>query len=1210
MTEKMSGKTAQNLQPETIPLQGRHLIEASAGTGKTYNITRIYLRLLLERKLDVKNILVMTFTRAATEELRARIAAQLREVLDKFDKGQMDDEFYNYIAQQWSRESITPVINNALLHLDEASIFTIHSFCNRVLSQQAFSSGVAFNVQMEAETRELEMEAVRDWYRLLAQDEEAYTLISRKWAAPESFYAAFNTLFSHDEEIDFQSKEQLLEEIIELKQEALQTLLDNQTLLFEQLVDSHKDKDKRYAQWQELTAWLQQSSDDNLMQPLSKQAAAFSQGNRFGRKPDTIKAQIQSAFQPLKKLRQKTDKLADDISLRQQFELAIQGIKLIRDKVAQSKQQLRLMNYDDLISHLAQALKQDSGSLLAQQIRDQFPVALVDEFQDTDPQQYEILSRVYQAKAKTSDGEDSALYMIGDPKQAIYSFRNGDVFTYLSAQNNCDAKWVMDTNWRSSADMIQAYNRLFFGEPLAAESLSIELSSSAKVFGFNIHYTPVKSSPLAGNNDLQDSLSNSAIEYIYFPYNETYATSNSKKSVLKQEFCPVIAHWCSQEIHRLLTQPVNYQGKPLKENNIAVLVRDKTEAAYIRDALNQAGYSSVYLSTHDNVLFSEEAEELEIILGAILELENERLLVRGLTTRFSDCNSEKLYLLQQQEALWEQYRDNFLQLRELWYKHGFMAMAIKLLQQNFRKAAENHERTLTNIVHLFELLQQAGQRYTQPEQLLNWYREQRQSEQAIAESELRLESDANLIQIITQHGAKGLEYPVVFIPFATRYKDPNKWGKRNLDIYKYHDPENSELKYFMGSTSGIKELHKQEALAESIRLFYVAVTRAKQRCYICAAPFENSHLSPLGKTLMLDNESELEVQLQQLSSRLFQNSSDEAPDNNDAIMRLQTIADTEFSLLKPAQCQAVAELSAAQFSGRIERNWWLSSFSALTRNLRHGGLSVPDRDQEDSLLEGISSSATSGLRFSLPKGADAGNLLHDIFEHLDFNHPDWERVIKRPLSRFTDPLDEQKSELIYWLDECLRAPLGLAIAENFSLSKLKWTDTLREVEFYLPMEQLDLKALSLFLSDSRGYDFRGYSAQMPLIALPGYQTLQGMMHGFIDLVFHWQGKYYIADYKSTWLGNTLNHYAVDALSKNITDNYYDLQYWLYSLALHRYLKNRLPDYQPEQHLGGVYYLYLRGMNPDTMDGIFYTKLDIKLLNKLDSLFTRQKLEVV
>ncbi len=1188
------------LAPESLSLNGCHLIEASAGTGKTYNITRIYLRLLIERRLDVRNILVMTFTRAATEELRGRIAREIRDALQNWEQLIQADQFFAALGRQYTLNDVYPALHNALLHLDEAAIFTIHSFCKRVLSQQAFSSGVAFNVQMEADTAEIELQAVRDWYRVLARDKIQYQQLSQRWSTPELFHRAFAELLSATTPVMTMKPEQLQADFQARKAQALEHIQHARTLIFSVLIEPHKQAEKRAGEWQILIDWL--STDyftAQVSQDMPKAASDVFHGGRFPKKDPELKQQLVAVFAPLKALKAAAADIEKTIADAHSYQLAASGIEIIRKKIAQAKQQSKVMNYDDLINQLAAVLtaeqQQGTDSSLAELIRTQYPAALVDEFQDTDPNQYAILKAIYLngKVANETDSSATALYMIGDPKQAIYAFRSGDVFTYLAARDDADQQWLMDTNWRSTRAMVNAYNRLFYGAPLNAPPQD--------VFGFNIHYTPVKSAGLADKKSLNiitdsQQQQDAALHFAYFPFNEDYRAGRSSREEMNQDFCPVIASWCSHEIHHLLDPQNGIAEQPLQEQDIAVLVRDKKEAAYIQDALQQAGYASVYLSTHDNVFLSAEAAELEQVLAGILELENDRLLIAALATRFLGCDTQQLFALQEDEAQWERHRDTLLQLRESWLKQGFMAMALKLLHHNYTPHPEQHERALTNAVQLLELLQQASQRHRQPEQLLNWLREQISAQGSSAEAELRLESDANLIRIITQHGSKGLEYPVVFIPFATRYKDPARFGNKNIDLYKYHEPDDAgnkgQLKYFIGQDQSIKTLYQQEAWAETIRLLYVAVTRAQYRCYIGAAAFANYHQSPLGQTLKINADNDL----LQLLNILAEPQSDTAESG----IYIQQIEGTDFPVVARKINVESQSICAAQFNGRIERNWWLSSFSALTRNLRHGGISTPDRDQNELVSDTENKvPAVHAIRFKLTRGAAAGNLLHDILEHTDFTEPHWQRSMERPLARFNESPDTaQQAEISLWLEDCLATSLqispDLPAEQTVQLNQLNWSDTLRETEFYFPMEQVKPQQLGKILAEHR--------QQQTRIQLPGKNVLQGMMHGFVDLIFHWQGKYYIADYKSTHLGNSLDDYQYTALAKNIRDNYYDLQYLLYSLALHRYLKTRLENYQPEQHFGGIHYLYLRGMTAGKTNGVYSTAISPELLNKLDSLF--------
>jgi len=1174
--------SAQQLIAEEIPLSGCHLIEASAGTGKTYNITRIYLRLLLEKHhLDVKNILVMTFTRAATDELRARIAAEIRYALENWGRFEQNDSFYLALTKKFKDVDVRPLLHHALLHLDEAAIFTIHGFCKRVLSQQAFSSGVDFNVQMEADTVDIELEAIRDWYRILSRISETksshncYQLLTQRWPSPDDFHQSFSDLLSSTTKINTLSEKQIKTTFLQQKKNCLLQMQESESIIFYLLINQHKQQKLRAEEWQVLIGWL--SDETTLAMP--KQATNVFNGSRFAK---NNKAQLLEIFDSLKQLKVTAEKIEQQLQSAQIYHLAAQGIENIRHTIEQAKQHARLMNYDDLINHLARCLSNESN--LAQLIKEQYPVALVDEFQDTDPQQYAILQAVYQCSGKqiNSDAASaSALYMIGDPKQAIYAFRSGDVFTYLSARAKADYLWHMDTNWRSSRQMVHAYNRLFHGAPLS------DINSSNKVFGFNIHYHPVKSTAKAEQTPLLiegDSRQKSALNLAYFPLHDDYISARGQ--TMKQDFCTVIAAWCVHEIHQLLSGNSLIGEQPLEEQDIAILVRDKTEAGYIQQALEQANYPSVYLSNHDNVFLSEEAKELKQVLQGILNLENERLLTAALSTRFFSCNSDQLYALKDNEEDWEKYRNQVYALRERWLKYGFMSMALELFYQDYIPDSRHHERALTNALQLVELLQQASQQYRQPEQLIHWLVEQTNQQSASAEAELRLESDANLIRIITQHGSKGLEYPIVFIPFASRYKDPARFANKTIDLFKYHHPQSGELNYFIGQQKSIIDRYREEAHAETIRLLYVAITRAKYRCYLGITAFADFHLSPLGQTLKLCAGDDLHQALVNLM------------DSADNAIALRQVEQLNFPVTRAIESIDEETYSPALFSAHIERNWWLSSFSALTRNLRHGGISTPDHDESESFsLLTQRNAETDKICFSLTKGAATGNLLHDILEHCDFSQPDWQQSMQRPISRFNENLDEQQQNKISdWLEQCLASRLP----NGPRLNELVWEDTLRETEFYFPMAQLEPAELGQLLATHRQQ--RNSQEQPKTILLPGYRKLQGMMHGFIDLIFHWQGKYYIVDYKSAHLGFHYDDYHYSILEKNINDNYYDLQYLLYSLALHRYLKNRLADYSPEKYFGGVYYLYLRGMLPDSEQGIFTACIGNELLSALDALF--------
>ncbi|UZE94618.1 exodeoxyribonuclease V subunit beta [Alkalimarinus alittae] len=1172
----MSQDSVLTLDAHKIPLEGIHLIEASAGTGKTFNITRIYLRLLLERKLKVQNLLVVTFTKAATEELKGRIDSELRDTLAKWGKRDSADEFYQSLESIVSHEEANIILRTAIGDLDEASIFTIHGFCKRVLSQNAFESGLPFDLEMEVDSNALKLEAVRDWFRRLDETPEDYLDVTRYYSTPEAFTDTFRSLLGKELSIEGSNPEKVKQTFLTKKADACRLIEQHSGVIFAELIDSHKDKVKRQDEYSELMAWLTSTELD----PMPKSAGSVFDGKRFSRKPDEVKTELNALFGPLKDLKQQAVKIADEIGRARADAIVTEALNAITLNIIERKKRSALMDFDDLVTSLLHALTGEVGDALAHHLVNQYPVALVDEFQDTDPSQYAIFNNIYNRAGLTSI-TPSALYMIGDPKQAIYGFRGGDVFAYLTARDHADSQWYMDTNWRSSSRVIEGYNRLFYGQAIPSGDDQASVEQTTHVFNYGIGYIPVKSSTKADESNLS-TVFGKPLKYIYFPEDKNYG-----KGANNQQFRAVIADWCASEIKQLLTTKKTASGEVIEERDISVLVRDRIEAEEIQAALSNHGCSSVYLSNRENVFLSSEASELLSVLMGMLLAEDDRMLIAALSTRLCGFDSQQLYKLQEDELFWEYHRTRFVDSRASWVRKGLMATLFKLIHHSFKPELQRHERALTNTLHLLELLQTASQKHRQPWELVSWLRDKIENPASDSASELRLESDDNLIQIVTLHGSKGLEYPVVFIPFATR----SKGGSNKPAYYTYHDETTKAPKVFVGADSDIQQIAERERAAEDVRLLYVAVTRAKYACYLGATPFSDYQRSPLGLMLGLNKDDDLlgaimaTVNDTPLSAEVV----DVTETLDDDSERIDTTTALYDDALVNAKREDQQPVTVQRMTRNIEDDWWISSFSAITRNLKHGVMAEPDRDNTER-SDVVEVKQKLDLRFTLKKGAAAGNLLHDTLEVVDFQKPLWTDALKKPLIRFGKLEDDQINALINWLDECLAAELS----DGLSLSELALNKTLREVEFYFPIHATTRKALSGVLQHHR------QTKTFP--QLPEGVQLKGMMHGFIDLVFEWRGKYYIADYKSTYLGDEYGCYDHEHLSQNIQDNFYDLQYLIYCLALHRYLKQRIEDYTPETHFGGVYYLYLRGMGVNGQAGVYFSSIETELLNRLDELF--------
>ncbi|WP_394168232.1 exodeoxyribonuclease V subunit beta [Saccharospirillum alexandrii] len=1157
----MLDQAPKQLKAETLPLQGRQLIEASAGTGKTYNITRLYLRLLLEQQLSVEQILVMTFTKAATAELKGRLGQLIRDAHDHW--GAIDEPFFNTLAERIEPQKARALLHKALLNLDEAAVYTIHGFCKRALTQQAFASGISFHAEMEADSSALILEALQDWYRREARGDQ-FEHLQSYWATPDDFANEWGRTIGGSETV--------VEPELTEPHDAWNAFCRHwasEADAFYTLNVKPRRGEASTAEWQ---AKLDELTD------LSQQPWPGTVPEVFGGKF------LKDAFSTQKKV----DALPHLHTLAQQLAgmakeakawWAWQGITFARAHLLTSKDRLDQLDFNDLIIQLRQRLQDaDAGPALAAKLAEQFPVALVDEFQDTDPDQYAILDALY------PKGQPGLLCMIGDPKQAIYGFRGGDVFAYLKARDNADQQWHMDTNFRSHPAVVQGYNRLFYGEhPLDADGQVRTQKASADVFGFGIDYLPVK----AGKPDLpdiDDPADRGAVQWCLLP-----ATEDEPKGYTRTGL-EVLADWTAREIRRLLFE-AKLDGQPVQPGDIALLVRSKHEAEVIQNALRTHQLASVYLSARDNVLQSAEAETLARALNGILNLENDRALIAALATPWFGYDTERLFQLQQDEHAWAEALFELTELRERWFSQGLMSMALQLFQRHVRPHPQRHERTLTNSLHLLELLQQASQQHRQPWQLLHWFDQARQDDTLANIAQLRLESDANLIQVITQHGAKGLEYPIVFLPFVSYGRSKPKQPPM---LIRYHDRANYNAVLALNPSDPERDFYEEEQAAEDIRLLYVAATRAERRLYVMAAEFKELERSPLARCL---NAKTFDALTEQLTT--FANQ------GNGAVLSLP---DTPLADAAAPEATTTSTAHAAQFHGRIERDWWLSSFSALTRNARHGGLTTPDRDQDDP-EQAPTAPQDRPLRFRLARGAEAGNLLHDLLERLDFEHPDFTTELAWAEQRYpallpkdgttgdqtsnqeptTPGISPLRPALATWLSDILNTELP----SGARLADLSQAHTQREAAFYFPMASKG-QGLARILARHRN---------TPDVILPEPPRLKGMMHGYIDLIYQWQGRYYVVDYKSTWLGERLGDYNPTALTESVHASFYDLQYLLYTLALHRYLRTRLPDYKPEQHLGGVHYLYLRGMTQGQTTGIYHRDPDLTALHALDTLFT-------
>ncbi|MGF1752372.1 exodeoxyribonuclease V subunit beta [Vibrio makurazakiensis] len=1191
----------------TFPLHGARLIEASAGTGKTFTIAGLYLRLLLghgtngsdgqpatchQQPLTVDQILVVTFTEAATAELRDRIRARIHDARIAFARGVSSDPVIKPLLDEISdHQQAAAILLHAERQMDEAAVYTIHGFCQRMLTQNAFESGSRFDNEFVTDESHLKAQVVADYWR-----KQFYPLpiqlageVRNIWGSPAALLADVNRYLTGSPlkltveamSGDLQSlHNQNLKKIDELKAKwkvAQQNLL---ALISDSDVNKRSYTKKSLPTWLEaVTQWAESDTHDySVPDKLEK----FSQATLNEKTPKGT-APTHEVFAAIESF------LATPADLK--APLLAHAISHCREMLAKAKQQKQWLSFDDLLTQLSAAIDVDEQSLLVNRIRELYPIAMIDEFQDTDPLQYSIFSRIY------VDYPQSGLFMIGDPKQAIYGFRGADIFTYIKARKQVSAHYTLGTNWRSSADVVGAVNQVF------------ATPDSAFIYDQDIPFLSVKASPNAEkrqwkmNGDTQPAMT-------------FWLQEAEDKPLPKGEYHAAMAEATASQIQTILTASQNnqahfYTGKedsdkapqPIKAGDLAVLVRTGSEGRLVKDALSQQGIASVYLSNRDSVFISPVAQDIQRLLQAVLTPENDRALRASLASELFALDAASLDELNNDEVVWENAVNEFREYRKLWQLRGVLPMLRSVMSK--RHVAErlleeeNGERSLTDLMHIGELLQQARQELDSDYGLLRWLAESISDAQnglGGSDDEIqRLESERNLVQIVTIHKSKGLEYDLVFLPFVASYREASEG--------KYYDHETDTTVLDITNSSTALAQADKERLAEDLRLIYVALTRAVYGCFIGMAPLRKGrstkeptgvHLSAMG--YLIQNAQELGIA--ELGQKLH---AMEQANPSIVLADVPTAHEYPFVALEEEEEQ----LQAKELQAHIDRNWRITSYSGLVKQGSHGstydavievsGFDIDSAEEQDELelLEPERSI------FTFPRGARPGTFLHTLFEDVEFTEPATSESNTRVITQLLES-EQYEQEwlpvLQQLVDTVLNTPLD---GKRLKLSEKGASQRLVEMEFLLPIEVLTSSALNRVI---QYHDLLSAKA-----GDLGFHTVQGMLKGFIDLVFEHEGKYYVLDWKSNHLGDDVAIYHGDNLKAAMADHRYDLQYQIYALALHRFLRSRIADYDYETHFGGVYYLFLRGIDGQSQQGIFSAKPTLALLNEMDQLIDGEQI---
>ena len=1177
----------------------RLFIEANAGTGKTYTIVGLFVRLLIEKRLTIDQVLVMTFTKKATAELRDRIYQRLRETVHYLQSGESEEKAFMEDLEEFinsdKRTEIIQCLRDAIQNFDESQVYTIHSFCQKILREEALLAGAPFDVEVMQQD-EMMIQATEDEWRLFIanhQGSEAEKYYARKLfqlaGNPAELIKLLKPIFSrsyaelegegHPDPIGYLNevikKRKELVECWKYDEENIRKIIGECELSrFQQHLRGRLNKLESfiYDENYEIDApdSLYYFTSDYLYDPDN-----FPQAKKHLTQEEHRFFELcQHYFDLIQEMNHVTTRLIKEL---------YESILIRREELSSAG---RTVTYDDLLIQVNQALSNpETGTKLAGRILEKYPFALVDEFQDTDPIQYGILDAIYPA-----DSSESGLMMIGDPKQAIYAFRGADIYTYLRAKNKSKGEpESLQKNYRSSPQLIEAVNRLFSrkNQPFIERDIFYKDSKAGKPEREN-HLVIKGENPVPLSVTLNEEFQKNKGQAKNWAFGQTVKKIVQLLRLSQNGFATI-------------------EGEPIKAADIAVLVNSHKDAAQIKMELKQYGVGAVTYS-HEKVFETFEANRLELLMDAVLEPNQSRKVNSALLAGFFGLSLSEIHSFKSDEKKRQSLLEGLEELNEIWKKSGFYTMFRKVMigQKSLKTLAELDfsERVLTNMMQLADIVSKAEKEGgLSPVAVLNWFRKQMADPDPDDEKTLLLESDQNLVKISTIHNSKGLQFPIVFCPalwsgFSGVNKNPFVvYNDRNKDKTVVNfDQSESE------SRLAALESSKLESTAEEVRKLYVALTRAQYYCSICWISHPDSHFSGLGASLL--GMEEVMKQIGELRKESKNRDKVDPQVYFDTFKQLSTghpdliaIADDDLGKITPLEKVEGEDdsLKLRVYSGRqalpVQRK--LDSFSSLTHQKSEAG--SPDYDQmvqsySESLEDTVPADKPLDI-FSFPKGATAGTAIHKMFELDQFDFTAAEKDLTVEIGELLEfyRIDSKWADVM----QSMMEDVANSVISDLQLHRVSRENQLREMEFHFPSAGSSSEDLFRTIRNGKG-------GPTPL-----YMTHKGFMTGFIDLIVHQEGKFYILDYKSNYLGDNLDDYGREKLNQAMLDAGYDLQAYIYTVAMVKYLRDRMRNFDYDRDVGGVAYLFVRGIKKGSENGVWFHKPDREKVAELEKKLTRK-----
>ncbi len=1163
---------SQPFAPTTQPfIPGIVSIEASAGTGKTFSIAYLVLRMVVELGIPIEQILTVTFTKAATEELKERIRAQLYRARLAFAHDTDDKLLAQWVASRSaSADEDIKKLNQALVNIDLAGVFTIHGFCQRVLSEFPLESQQGFVLEMGEDASELKKQLVYDFWR---------THIYPLNAAQAQI---FNTVISSPDEL-YDWLDAVGQSEIELVPAQSASWADTWTALDPAFASLEQWFAQKHT---DLAAWLHEREASFLkqgktkMQDLASHYMDFCHVGTFLNMLSGTKFKDSKTGTKASKMEQFWEEFVEaldppiypagiylDAYPNLEVSLKHACYEYYRSTLYLRQEEQGQLGFDDLILRLADVVNHEqNGAHIKRIMQARFAAVLIDEFQDTDAEQWQIFQGLFAT-------DRHYMYLIGDPKQAIYKFRGADIDTYIQAVKSADQHLTLGQNWRSTPNLIAATNAVF--------------SQIDNPFGrTELPFQPVAAGKIPKPDEVQ------LAQPMRFWSIAPHIMADNPNA--EQQKRLVMQHVCADILHKL-------QSHVYRPEQMAIIVRANHTAKQYQAMLNTLHIPAV-IKAKDSVFSTDEAMSIHRLLNAMLQPSRLSLVKAALAEPLFSPTIEA-YLQAVDELADDDKLANLAQdlstAHLLWQQKSVLTAVMFLLKRHDSFANLGRfvdaERRITNIRHILELLQeQVLEDALSPIQTLQYLEEAMQSSRS-EQTELRLESDADALQIVTIHSSKGLQYPVVYCPDLYHLSDK----PLQANVYRIKQGDKWLANVNQEGRGLLAEQMQQDLYAEDIRLVYVALTRAERETIVLLPPqVDKPKYNSLG--VLLPNG---------------------APPSAHIVS--ETISGVDWSSLGHYQpeLRQYDERNVLRFTRQVDTRYRMTSFSGLT----HAPLESALGKAEDEILEGGDAQKVSSAALTepdktesidhhsyLPKGAHFGNLLHDVLEHQAFAELaeqgcDHELLIAlsqrygvsemmvtpaaAPTALSEVVLNNKAlTEFNQLIVNTVTAPLELG--SNIALKDIGTNDVLKEMPFYMSLHEADTVKLNQLMQQ--------HGAEIPYQPL-AYRDLVGHMNGFIDLIAHYDGRFYVMDYKSNFIAEGYGH---EAMHHKMLHANYGLQGVLYTLALHRYLRQHLPNYSFATHMGGVRYLFCRGMSEGEHEqGVYRYNPSEALIMHIDRLFS-------